>query len=52
MIDIEAVRQIALNLGGVTEEPHFDKSSFRVKKTNLFNFVETAAPDNGAAVIK
>lgn len=29
---LEALRQFALSLPGVTEEPHFDKRSFRVAK--------------------
>ncbi len=32
MIDIETVRQIALSLPEVTEQPHFDKPSFRIGK--------------------
>ena len=32
MIRIEAVRRFALGLPEVTEEPHFDKASFRVAR--------------------
>lgn len=32
MIDIETVRQIALSLPEVTEQPHVDKPSFRIGK--------------------
>jgi hypothetical protein len=31
-VKLDALRQFALALPGVTEEPHFDKSSFRVAK--------------------
>jgi hypothetical protein len=32
MITIEAFRQLALSLPEATEQPHFDKPSFRVRK--------------------
>jgi predicted DNA-binding protein (MmcQ/YjbR family) len=32
MISIKTFRQIALSFEGATEEPHFEKTSFRVKK--------------------
>jgi len=32
MINIDAFRKLALSLPEATEEPHFDKTSFRVKK--------------------
>jgi predicted DNA-binding protein (MmcQ/YjbR family) len=32
MMSLDQVRQIAMSFEGVTEEPHFDKISFRVKK--------------------
>jgi predicted DNA-binding protein (MmcQ/YjbR family) len=32
MIGIKTFRQIALSFEGATEEPHFEKTSFRVKK--------------------
>jgi predicted DNA-binding protein (MmcQ/YjbR family) len=32
MMDIESFKQLALSFPDVTEEPHFDKTSFRIKK--------------------
>jgi predicted DNA-binding protein (MmcQ/YjbR family) len=32
MVTLETLRTIALSLPEVTEEPHFEKTSFRVKK--------------------
>jgi predicted DNA-binding protein (MmcQ/YjbR family) len=32
MVDIETFRQLALAFPDTTEEPHFDKTSFRVNK--------------------
>lgn len=32
MVSIDALRKIALSFPGTTEEPHFHKTSFRVKK--------------------
>ncbi len=32
MIDIETFRELALSFEEATEEPHFEKSSFRVRK--------------------
>ncbi|RYU91457.1 MmcQ/YjbR family DNA-binding protein [Mucilaginibacter terrigena] len=32
MVDVETIRKVALSLPEVTEEPHFEKTSFRVNK--------------------
>ena len=32
MVDIETFRQFALSFPGTTEQPHFEKTSFRTKK--------------------
>jgi len=32
MVTFERIREIALSLDGVEEMPHFDKTSFRIKK--------------------
>ncbi len=32
MVTIETLRKVALSFPEVTEEPHFEKSSFRIKK--------------------
>jgi predicted DNA-binding protein (MmcQ/YjbR family) len=32
MVTIDTLRKIALSLPETTEEPHFEKTSFRVKK--------------------
>ena len=32
MVSIEVFRKLALSFPGATEEPHFEKTSFRVKK--------------------
>ena len=40
MIDIETFRQLALSFPGTDEEPHFDKTSFRVNK-KIFATVDT-----------
>jgi predicted DNA-binding protein (MmcQ/YjbR family) len=32
MIDIKTFKQLALSFSGVEEQPHFEKTSFRVKK--------------------
>jgi predicted DNA-binding protein (MmcQ/YjbR family) len=32
MVSIKTFRQLALSFEGATEEPHFEKTSFRVKK--------------------
>jgi hypothetical protein len=39
--DIDSVRAFAMSLPGTGEEPHFDKTSFRVKK----KIFATAPPD-------
>lgn len=31
MVSLEMLQKMALSLGGVTEQPHFEKTSFRVK---------------------
>ncbi len=33
MVTLETFRKIALSFPEATEEPHFEKTSFRVKKT-------------------
>lgn len=38
MIDIQTLRQHALSLPEATEEPHFEKSSFRVRKKIFVTF--------------
>lgn len=37
MITLEIFRELALSFPETTEEPHFEKTSFRVKKKNLCN---------------
>ncbi len=32
MVDIQTFRQLALSFAGTTEQPHFEKTSFRTKK--------------------
>ncbi len=32
MVTIETVRKLALSYEGATEQPHFEKTSFRIKK--------------------
>lgn len=32
MVDIETFRKLALSFPGTTEQPHFDKTAFKVKK--------------------
>jgi predicted DNA-binding protein (MmcQ/YjbR family) len=32
MVDLKTFKQLALSLPGVEEQPHFEKTSFRVKK--------------------
>jgi hypothetical protein len=48
MINVEAFRQIALSLPEVTEEPHFEKTSFRINK----NIFATAVPEHSRATVK
>ena len=43
MSDLERARQFALSLPGVTEEPHFEMSSFRVRG----KIFVTVPPDEG-----
>jgi len=40
MIDIETVREMALNFEEAVEQPHFEKSSFRVRK-KIFATLDT-----------
>lgn len=48
MIDLEMLRRIALSLPEVTEEPHFEKTSFRVSK----KIFATAVPEHSRATVK
>lgn len=48
MIDIEPLRRIALSLPEATEEPHFEKTSFRVNK----KIFATAVPEHNRATVK
>ena len=48
MVSTEAFRKIALSLGNVTEQPHFDKTSFRVG-TKIFATLDEKA---NKAVVK
>ena len=48
MIDLEMLRRIALSLPEATEEPHFEKTSFRVSK----KIFATAVPEHGRATVK
>jgi predicted DNA-binding protein (MmcQ/YjbR family) len=45
MVDLDIFRQIALSFPETTEEPHFDKSAFKVAKKIFatMNIVETRA---------
>ena len=45
---IEKLRQIALSLPEVTEEPHFEKASFRITK----KIFATAVPQQNRATVK
>ncbi len=40
MINIDVLRQLAMSFPDTTEEPHFDKISFRVKKKIFATFDE------------
>ncbi len=48
MVSIESFRQIALSLPGVIEQPHFEKTSFRINK-KIFATLDTA---NNRVVVK
>jgi hypothetical protein len=48
MANIDAIRQIALSLPQVTEQPHFEKTSFRVNK----NIFATVVPQHSRATVK
>ncbi len=48
MISIDSFRELALSFPSVTEEPHFEKTSFRVKK-KIFATLDTSKQ---TAVIK
>ncbi len=48
MVDIETFRQLALSLPDVTEQPHFEKISFRTKK----KIFATLSIENNRACIK
>ena len=48
MVDIKTFKQLALSFSGVEEQPHFEKTSFRVKKKIL----ATHAPDSHIICVK
>jgi predicted DNA-binding protein (MmcQ/YjbR family) len=48
MVKPETFRQIALSFPGTIEQPHFEKTSFRVKK----KIFATLSIDNNTAVLK
>lgn len=48
MIDIDVLRQLAMSFPDTTEEPHFDKISFRVKK----KIFATVDENTNRAVVK
>lgn len=48
MSDISLLRRIALSLPEVTEDPHFEKTSFRVNK----KIFATAVPEHSRATVK
>ncbi|MBO9203566.1 MULTISPECIES: MmcQ/YjbR family DNA-binding protein [Niastella] len=48
MVDIKTFKQLALSFAGVEEQPHFEKSSFRVKK----KIFATHAPDSNVICVK
>lgn len=48
MVTTEAFRQIALSLPNTVEQPHFEKTSFRVKK----KIFATLSIDSNQAVLK
>jgi hypothetical protein len=39
MVDLKSFKQLALSFTGVTEQPHFEKTSFRTKKRILQRFL-------------
>lgn len=48
MVSIETFRQMALSFPGTVEQPHFEKTSFRVKK----RIFATLSVETGIAVLK
>jgi hypothetical protein len=48
MVNIETFKQLALSFPGVEEQPHFEKTSFRVKKKIL----ATHAADSHVICVK
>ena len=48
MVTVDAFRKIALSFSGTTEEPHFEKTSFRVNK----KIFATLSIENQVAVVK
>jgi len=48
MVSVEIFRKLALSFPDATEEPHFEKSSFRIKKKIFATFDEK----NNHAVLK
>src|SRR5688572_9288466 len=48
MVDIKTFKQLALSFLGVEEQPHFEKTSFRVKK----KIFATRAPDSHIICVK
>ena len=48
MVDAETFRQIALSLPEATEDPHFEKASFRVNK----KIFATVVPQHNRATVK
>jgi predicted DNA-binding protein (MmcQ/YjbR family) len=48
MVDIKTFKQLALSFTGAEEQPHFEKSSFRVKK----KIFATHAPDSHIICVK
>ena len=41
MVSVETFRQMALSLKDATEEPHFDKASFRANKKIFATYLGT-----------
>jgi len=48
MVDIKTFKQLALSFSGVEEQPHFEKTSFRVKK----KIFATHAADSNLICVK
>lgn len=48
MVSIESFRKLAMSFPNATEEPHFEKTSFRIKKKIFATFDEK----NNRAVLK